>query len=71
MSAPGPHRKMASGGTLQDMTSLHEGPERIPVVIAESYSEICTGIAGRMAEMIRSRPGTKKGAVFTPRSLNR
>ena len=41
-----------------------EGPERIPVVVADEYDAIAKRIAGRIAEIIRDRNRAGKSAVL-------
>lgn len=41
-----------------------EIPERIPVVIAESYDEIAVQVARRIAEILRARRASGRGAVL-------
>jgi len=43
---------------------MHENLERIRVVIADEYDDLARRIAGRVAEVIRSRGASGKGAVL-------
>jgi glucosamine-6-phosphate deaminase len=43
---------------------MREGPERIPVVVAEAYDDIARRIARRMAEIIRARREAGRQAVL-------
>ena len=43
---------------------MREGPERIPVIVEESYDLIARRIAARMAEVIRERQAAGKRAVL-------
>jgi glucosamine-6-phosphate deaminase len=44
--------------------SMHDRPERIPVVVAEAYDDMARRIAGRMAEIIRLRGHEGRAAVL-------
>jgi glucosamine-6-phosphate deaminase len=43
---------------------MREAPERIPVVVADAHEDIARRIAGRMADIIRSRRNAGARAVF-------
>src|SRR5437773_2050841 len=43
---------------------MRENPERIPVVVAQTYDDLARRIARRMAEVIRERAGGGRGAVL-------
>src|SRR5262245_24931706 len=44
--------------------TMREGPERIPVVVADTYDEIAHRIAARLAEIIRERRAAGRCAVL-------
>src|SRR5215470_8264926 len=54
---PGPLRRAPRG-------AMREGPERIPVVVAESYDLLAKRIAGRIAEIISERAREGRHAVL-------
>jgi len=43
---------------------MRDGPERLPVVVAETYDEIASDIAGRIAELIRERNTAGRDTVL-------
>src|SRR5262245_572555 len=49
---------------MSPMTTAREGPERIPVVVADTYESIARGVAERIAAIIRSRQGAGRTAVL-------
>src|SRR4029079_6090555 len=44
--------------------SMREGPERIPVVIAEDHEEVARQVARRIAEIVRERHAAGRSAVL-------
>src|SRR5262245_8135146 len=48
------------GGTQR----MRDGPERLSVVVAETYDEIACDIAGRIAELIRERSASGRDTVL-------
>src|SRR4030095_4009182 len=43
---------------------MREGPERIPVVVSDTYEQLARRIAGRIAEVIRERRRAGRMAVL-------
>src|SRR3954468_19435536 len=47
-----------------DTSPMREGPERIPVVVEESYEDLARRVAPRIAEIIRPRRAEGRPAVL-------
>src|SRR5688572_22253612 len=56
------HARTPRFATLRPMT--RERPERLPVVVTETYEEVAALVAKRMAEIIRARRQDGRAAVL-------